>query len=135
MWDPLDQYAPNNPLLRGVLAGLFWLGGVTGAVVIASAPVAGLFIGPFVILALVFSAQLALSAYRGGGEPSGSSDGDTLSREDVVEDAADSALAVLRERYARGEIDHDEFESRVNRLLDTEGILDGDDRDVALERE
>ncbi|MEQ8664962.1 MAG: SHOCT domain-containing protein [Rhodospirillales bacterium] len=28
----------------------------------------------------------------------------------------DSALTVLRERYARGEIDHDEFEARRQRL-------------------
>jgi uncharacterized membrane protein len=32
----------------------------------------------------------------------------------------DDALSALRERYARGEIDEREFESRVERLLETE---------------
>ncbi len=30
---------------------------------------------------------------------------------------ADRALAALRERYARGEIDHDEYEERERRLM------------------
>jgi len=31
----------------------------------------------------------------------------------------DRALASLRERYARGEIDHDEYEERQSRLMNT----------------
>ncbi|MHB8647521.1 MAG: SHOCT domain-containing protein [Thermomicrobiales bacterium] len=31
--------------------------------------------------------------------------------------AEDRALALLRERYARGEIDHDEYEERQRRLM------------------
>lgn len=36
----------------------------------------------------------------------------------------DAALADLRERYARGELSDDEFERRVERLLETESIAD-----------
>lgn len=36
----------------------------------------------------------------------------------------DAALADLRERYARGELDDDEFERRVERLLETGSITD-----------
>jgi len=36
----------------------------------------------------------------------------------------DAALADLRERYARGELDDEEFEARVERLLETESISD-----------
>jgi uncharacterized membrane protein len=35
-------------------------------------------------------------------------------------DGADDALATLRERYARGDIDDVEFERRVERLVETE---------------
>jgi len=36
----------------------------------------------------------------------------------------DAALADLRERYARGELSDEEFEARVERLLETESISD-----------
>jgi uncharacterized membrane protein len=36
----------------------------------------------------------------------------------------DAALADLRERYARGELDDEAFEARVERLLETESITD-----------
>jgi len=38
----------------------------------------------------------------------------------------DDALAVLRERYARGELDEAEFEAQVERLLETESVADAD---------
>lgn len=37
---------------------------------------------------------------------------------------ADRALADLRDRYARGELDDEEFETRVERLLETESVAD-----------
>jgi uncharacterized membrane protein len=40
------------------------------------------------------------------------------------EDDTDAALADLRERYARGELDDEEFEARVERLLETESVTD-----------
>ncbi|WP_123538325.1 SHOCT domain-containing protein [Halosimplex salinum] len=39
---------------------------------------------------------------------------------------ADEALERLRERYARGEIDDVEFETRVERLLETESVDDAE---------
>lgn len=36
----------------------------------------------------------------------------------------DRALEALRDRYARGELDDDEFEARVERLLETESVAD-----------
>jgi Predicted membrane protein len=37
---------------------------------------------------------------------------------------ADAALADLRDRYARGELDEEEFEARLERLLETESVAD-----------
>ncbi|WP_436926502.1 SHOCT domain-containing protein [Halosimplex amylolyticum] len=42
------------------------------------------------------------------------------------EEGADEALEALRDRYARGEIDDVEFETRVERLLETESIDDAE---------
>ncbi|SDM08569.1 Short C-terminal domain-containing protein [Halogranum gelatinilyticum] len=42
---------------------------------------------------------------------------------DVSDERAD-ALAVLRGRYARGELDEEEFEHRLERLLETERVAD-----------
>jgi Predicted membrane protein len=36
----------------------------------------------------------------------------------------DTSLAELRDRYARGELDDEEFEARVERLLETESVAD-----------
>ena len=50
---------------------------------------------------------------------------------DVTDERAD-ALAVLRGRYARGELDEAEFEHRLERLLETERVADAK---VHVERE
>jgi uncharacterized membrane protein len=52
-------------------------------------------------------------------------------------DETADALATLRDRYARGEIDEEEFERRVDRLLRTEDVDDAADylEDVRRERE
>jgi uncharacterized membrane protein len=41
-------------------------------------------------------------------------------------DDADEALAELRDRYAGGELDDEEFEARVERLLETESVDDAE---------
>ena len=57
-------------------------------------------------------------------------------RERGRSDETDAALAELRDRYARGELGDEEFEARVERLLETESVDDaetfmgpGDDSD------
>jgi uncharacterized membrane protein len=48
-------------------------------------------------------------------------------RDDATEDSQseqERALVALRERYARGELDDEEFETRVERLLETESVAD-----------
>jgi putative membrane protein len=58
-----------------------------------------------IILGIVVLAKWLFSG-TGGGSGSGS-----------IREADDRALAILRERYARGEIDKQEFEARKRDLL------------------
>lgn len=60
----------------------------------------------------------------------------------TVDDTRDDALQTLRARYARGELTDDAFESRLERLLETESIawargvpIEGDGRSGGAERE
>jgi uncharacterized membrane protein len=46
---------------------------------------------------------------------------------DSVTPELEAALAELRERYARGEVDEMEFERRVERLLETESVAAAED--------
>lgn len=49
-------------------------------------------------------------------------------------DGADDALATLRDRYARGELTDEQFERKLERLLDTETLEDADARARARDR-
>jgi len=57
--------------------------------------------------------------------------GSAAAREEDVDD--DRALARLRERYADGEIEHEEFERRLEALLATENLLQEPDSAVSRE--
>jgi hypothetical protein len=46
----------------------------------------------------------------------------------VPSDSRGEALATLRERYVRGELDETGFEERVERLLETETVADARER-------
>jgi hypothetical protein len=50
--------------------------------------------------------------------------GASVGRRSTEREETDAALADLRERYARGELDDAEFEARVDRLLETESVED-----------
>lgn len=70
-----------------------------------------------------------LDAVRSDGEPATSREPRT-----GAEPAGDDPLAVLRDRYARGEITEEEFERRLDRLLATEPDELNRERDRAYER-
>jgi len=50
------------------------------------------------------------------------------------DDATDDALATLRERYARGELTDEQFERKVERLLETDTLEHAEDRHEATGR-
>ncbi len=58
--------------------------------------------------------------------------GDTNENTRMGHSETDTALAALRDRYARGKLTDEEFEARVERLLETESVADAES---FLERE
>lgn len=72
------------------------------------------FLGLFVLLPVLHTLAKPLPDRDGGEE---------------VERDVDPALDALRERYARGQIDEEEFERKLDRLLATEDAETRDDRD------
>ncbi|GAA0470516.1 hypothetical protein GCM10008985_29340 [Halococcus dombrowskii] len=60
----------------------------------------------------------------GGGERIGEWLDTRTTADTTADDASEDALTTLRQRYARGEIDHAEFERRLNELLETETVSD-----------
>ena len=100
---------------------------------------AALFIGYFVvvpIVALLFGDEDDVSEWWddnwGDGDWSGGDWSGTWTGEKDEDEPAESnnrdALETLRERYARGELTDEQFERKLERLLDTETLENVEDR-------
>ncbi|MDR5672286.1 SHOCT domain-containing protein [Halalkaliarchaeum sp. AArc-GB] len=110
------------PLLLG---WLFTFGGSTmmgGGMMAFGAPMFG---GWLLFVALVLGAGYLLLSGRetGAEEPA-----DRTARTRDRENTDDEALATLRDRYARGDLGDEEFERKVEALLETESPEDARDR-------
>jgi hypothetical protein len=76
------------------------------------------------VTALLFGDDEDVAEWWDDDSPDVEREGD---HERVPDDAADP-LATLRERYARGELTDEQFERKVERLLETETLEDIEDR-------
>lgn len=120
MSDGIDSYLPDDSRTQGFVFVVLFL--VVLPVVIILAEQA-----PNVLLAGIGVAFIAL-LFRAFGVL-----GDTAASVEAVD-----PLKTLQDRYARGEIDDEEFERRLDRLVEMENLelADAvDDPDVLLERE
>lgn len=119
-----DWFDPHSA--SGILAVVFGFGAAIQALELLTTlastapPVAGL-----VVIFLGFFAYIAWATVHN--EELGDDETDT---EESTRDR--DALAVLKERYARGELSETEFERRVKLLLDVDELA-GDDRERELE--
>jgi len=102
----------------GVLSlGLAMLAGVAGFG--SSLAPAALITGWFILIPLVALLGSALPLVESPEER------DEPTEEDVRTADSKSPVEQLRERYARGELSDEEFERRLDRLLETEGLSTG----------
>ncbi|MFC7070799.1 SHOCT domain-containing protein [Halobaculum lipolyticum] len=122
----VEHYTPDGALGRS----LFALGGVTAATLsvflaavgLTTLTLGGLLVGLVGVVGLALSVPLTLAAlwpvYLSliGNVDSAAAYPDGAGR-DAAPDPADSAEAVLKRRYAAGDIDHEEFEARLDRVV------------------
>ncbi len=87
-----------------------------------------------VIFVLGFFLVVPLVALLGDSLPIVESEGDD-SRAETVKSSGDDPVEQLRARYARGELTDEEFERRLERLLETEDTRVGDSRRRVFDRE
>ncbi|NHN47977.1 SHOCT domain-containing protein [Halostella sp. JP-L12] len=74
------------------------------------------FVGLAVMLLVFGTVVYLLARALGGGNSGGAADRSGTAARSRSPSDEDTALAELRERYARGEIDDEEFEKRAQRL-------------------
>jgi uncharacterized membrane protein len=125
----VERYAPNSPVVRVLLATVLlvpvaaWVGGLLETVLVYGGPISSLLVfgpvGPLlgVGAALVAGLLLRSVARRAAETP----EPDWWGGDDSSSAGGDDPVALLRERYARGELDDEEFERRVEALVETEG--------------
>ncbi|WP_115863495.1 SHOCT domain-containing protein [Halorussus litoreus] len=87
-----------------------------------------------VIFVFGFFLVVPLVALLGDSLPIVESEGDD-SRVETVKSSGDDPVEQLRERYARGDLTDEEFERRLERLLETEDTDVGDSRERVFDRE
>jgi uncharacterized membrane protein len=107
----------NRTILSSAL-GRFWIVGgvlVGGALLFGIAGVGGVWLPAALVVAGAL-AWVGSNAVAGAGDRSGGSSAGATS--------GDGALEALKEQYAAGEIDDQEFERRVETLLETEPAED-----------
>jgi uncharacterized membrane protein len=121
----VERYAPNSPRARVLLAvGLLlpvagWFVGVLETVLVYGGSISSqLVLGPFVIAGLLGATILLRSVARRAAD---APDPDWWGGEAPSAAEGYDPVELLRERYARGELDDDEFERRVEALVETEG--------------
>jgi uncharacterized membrane protein len=80
------------------------------------------------ITAMVFGEEDEESEYTTDYADQARSDDAATSRDSAATDSNEDALQTLRDRYARGELTDEQFERKLERLLETETLEDAEDR-------
>ena len=142
----VEHYTPDGVLGRS----LFALGGVTGATLsvflvgvgLTTVSLVGLLVELVGVVGVALAVPLTLAVawpvYLSliGNVDSAAAYPDGAAGTEEVTDPADSAEAVLKRRFAAGEIEYEEFEARLDRIVASrDGRRDGADTDGDRERE
>lgn len=140
---PSDRARENATGIASILVTAAWMGALfTGQEWWLAALLVG-YVAVVPLVAILFGDREDVAEYWDGDATlPGETDDESTSEPTDGETTAD-ALESLRERYARGELTDEEFERKLDRLLETETVEDAieyrnqpeRDRERELERE
>lgn len=135
--DVVERYAPGSPYGRVLAAVLLSLVGVPTTFYGLLGVLAGdLLLALPLVAAGLFVGYLGMFLAWSAGRRAERADGRRVPTGNVRDEPAADPLAILRTRYANGEIGDEEFERRLERLIEVEDVDERIEhtRDPAVER-
>jgi len=119
MYELVHRYAPSSARIRLLLIGALVVTSLAGAVGTSMAGSTGAIV--VAVLVTVAAAGLALSLGRGLVEQADAAPAaaNPAARETPATEPVSDPIATLQQRYAEGELSDEEFERRMDRLLES----------------
>jgi uncharacterized membrane protein len=140
---PSDRARENATGITSILVTAAWMGALfTGQEWWLAALLVG-YVAVVPLVAILFGDREDVAEYWDGDATLPGETDDESTAESADEETTTDALASLRDRYARGELTDEQFERKLDRLLETETLEDAvayreqaeRDRKRELERE
>ena len=127
MWKPIGDRVPGSPVVRVLLGFVLWFVGVLVGGVVFNTTTSFLLFAPITLALLGFAIYFVYDGIQRGRGVRSSRTGPTRDRSAFVSGTSvhaitdvDDPFHVVQERYARGEMDDEEFERRLSNLVESE---------------
>ncbi|WP_049943784.1 SHOCT domain-containing protein [Haloarcula argentinensis] len=120
MFELIHRYAPQSPTGRTAIAIVACLIGVPALVFGLFALTGSVVSGVLFLLLSTVTLSVAGQLIRGVIRQANASPADSLQDGQQLDESNETPIETLRRRYAEGELDQEEFERRLDQLIETE---------------